>query len=197
MITFSISDQKRELRQRCKTIRKELSDATRQRASQAICVRLAAWDVFQASDAILAYMPIYSEVDLRPLLVGFPGKRWLLPRLLPGENGRMVFHTYDPDNLIMHRFGMAEPASHLPQVPPEDIQLVLTPGLAFDRSGWRLGYGGGYYDRFLAKFDGVSAGIVYQALLLNTLPHARYDLPVDWLATEEGIFPATRNQSSA
>jgi len=99
----------------------------------------------------------------------------------------MVFHRYVPDNLIIHPFGMAEPAAHLPQVSPKEIQLVLTPGLAFDRSGWRLGYGGGYFDRFLKDFGGVSVGVVYRDLLLNTIPHGRYDIPMSWLVTEDGI----------
>jgi len=185
-----IDDRKHQLRQHCKTIRKELGDETRQRASQAICARLAAWDVFQASDAILTYMPIYSEVDLRPLLVDFPEKHWLLPRILPGENGRMVFHAYDPLHLTLHPFGMAEPSPHLPQIPPEEIQLILVPGLAFDRSGWRLGYGGGYFDRFLERYAGVSAGVVFQALFLESIPHGAHDIPMHWLATEEALFEA-------
>lgn len=193
MLTSSVSDLKNELRQRCKAIRKELGDDTRREASRSICSRLAAWDVFQSSNVILTYMPIRGEVDLRPLLVEFPEKRWLLPRILPGEDGRMVFHTYEPGSLIVHTFGMAEPAPHLPQVPPEEIQLVLAPGLAFDRCGWRLGYGGGFFDRFLMDFSGISAGVVFQALLLDAIPHSEYDIPMGWLVTEEGLIK-TGNQ---
>ena len=133
----SITDQKSQLRQRCKAIRKELSDEIRQQASRAICKHLAAWNIFQTSENVLTYMPIRGEVDLRSLLTDFPEKRWLLPRILPGEDGRMVFHEYDPDNLIVHPYGMAEPAPHLPQVPADEIQLVLAPGVAFDRSGFK------------------------------------------------------------
>ena len=103
----------------------------------------------------------------------------------------MVFHAYDPDNLIVHPYGMAEPAPHLPQVLSTDIQLVLAPGLAFDRSGWRLGYGGGYYDRFLRSFGGINVGVVFQALLLESLPHGEYDVPVNWLVSEDGFIKAT------
>jgi 5-formyltetrahydrofolate cyclo-ligase len=187
MLIPTIDDQKKGLRQQCKAVRKELGEGTRQQASQAICRHLAAWEIFRSSNAILTYMPIRGEVDLRPLLVEFPEKCWLLPRILPGENGRMVFHAYEPDNLIVHDFGMAEPAPHLPQVPPEEIQLALAPGLAFDRSGWRLGYGGGYFDRFLVDFAGVSAGAVFQALLLESLPHGEYDIRMGWLVTEGGL----------
>jgi 5-formyltetrahydrofolate cyclo-ligase len=184
----SVHDQKSQLRKRCKSIRNGLSDAIRSDSSRAICAQLGSWDIFQATESVLTYMPIREEVDLRALLIDFPEKRWLLPRIIPGEDGRMVFHHYDPDNLILHPFGMAEPAAHLPLVSPNEIQLVLAPGLAFDRSGWRLGYGGGFFDRFLTNFEGVSVGIVYRDLLLNTIPHGRYDIPMSWLVTEDGLI---------
>jgi 5-formyltetrahydrofolate cyclo-ligase len=184
----SIADQKSQLRQRCKAIRKELGDEARQQASLTICAHLVPWNAFRSAETILTYMPMRGEVNLRPLLMDFPEKRWLLPRILPGEDGRMVFHEYDPDNLIVHPYGMAEPAPHLPQVSADEIRLVLAPGLAFDRSGRRLGYGGGYYDRFLQGFRGISVGVVFQALLLESLPNGEHDVPVDWLVSENGLI---------
>jgi 5-formyltetrahydrofolate cyclo-ligase len=183
----SISEQKQILRQQCKEIRKNLGGEFRQRASEAICSRLAVWEIFQNAEVILTYMPMRSEVDLGSLLADFPEKRWLLPRILPAQEGRMVFQPYDPANLIQHSYGMAEPAPYLPHVPPGEIQLVLAPGLAFDHSGWRLGYGGGYFDRFLKGFNGVSVGVVFQALLLEALPHGKHDVPVAWIVTEERL----------
>jgi 5-formyltetrahydrofolate cyclo-ligase len=183
----SISDQKSQLRRECKSIRKELGNEVRQQASRAICAHLAAWDIFQKSETILTYMPMRTEVDLLSLLASFPEKRWLLPRIIPEEDYRMVFHPYDPQQLIEHPFGMAEPAPHLPQVAPAEIQLALVPGLAFDRCGWRLGYGGGYFDRFLKDFGGVSVGVVFQALRLDFLPHNEHDIPMQWLVTDGGL----------
>ena len=198
----SIHDQKIQLRERCKAIRKDLGDEVRQQASKRICAHLIAWDIFQNTDVILTYMPMRTEVDLLSLLADFPKKHWLLPRIIPEEDHRMVFHPYDPGNLIVHPFGMTEPAPNLPQVSPSEIQLVLAPGLAFDQSGWRLGYGGGYFDRFLENFRGVSVGVVFQALLLDALPHSEHDIPVRWLVTEDGLIQIpnsglTVNPSSA
>jgi len=100
----------------------------------------------------------------------------------------MVFHPYDPDRLVRHPFGMAEPAPDLPVILPEEIELALVPGVAFDRTGSRLGYGGGYFDRFLKNFKGVSAGIIFHALLLDETPHAAHDIPMHWIATERELL---------
>ena len=186
--TLDVSAHKHELRRSCRQIRKELGEAARQQASLSICAWIEAWPLFQRSSVILTYMPIPGEVDLTPLLERQPQRRWVLPRIIPEEDHRMVFHPYDPGRLIRHLFGMAEPAPDLPIIPPDDVQLALVPGLAFDRSGRRLGYGGGYFDRFLCDFTGVTLGVVYQALLLDQLPFGEYDVPVQWIVTEAGIF---------
>jgi 5-formyltetrahydrofolate cyclo-ligase len=100
----------------------------------------------------------------------------------------MIFHVYDAQRLVLHPFGMAEPASDSPVIAPEEIELTLVPGLAFDRLGFRLGYGGGYFDRFLKNFNGVSAGIVFHDLLFEKIPHSVHDIPMHWIITEQEIF---------
>ncbi len=179
---------KHELRQRCRAMRRELGVEQRQRASRSICAHLAAWPVFQRAETILTYLPMKAEVDVRPLLEQFPKKRWLLPRIAPEDNHRMDFHIYDPARLVVHPFGMAEPAAGLPVVPADRVELVLVPGLAYDRQGWRLGYGGGYYDRFLSRFDGISVGVTYQALVLESIPHHKHDVAVGWVVSEIELF---------
>jgi 5-formyltetrahydrofolate cyclo-ligase len=183
-----VSEQKQQLRRACRQIRKELGEAARRQASLAICGWIEAWPVFQRSSVILTYMPIRDEADLTPLLERQEQKRWVLPRIIPEENHRMVFHSYQAGRLIRHPFGMAEPAPDLPVIPANEVQLALVPGLAFDRMGRRLGYGGGYFDRFLRDFTGASLGVIFQALLLNQLPYGEHDVPVAWVVTEAGIF---------
>jgi 5-formyltetrahydrofolate cyclo-ligase len=185
---MDIAEQKQQLRRQCRQIRKALGEETRQQASQSICAWIETWPVFQDSSVILAYMPIPGEADLTPLLERQPQKRWVLPRIIPEEDHRMVFHPYAPSRLIRHPFGMAEPAPDLPLMPPDQVQLALVPGLAFDRLGGRLGYGGGYFDRFLRGFAGASLGITFQALLLDPLPRGEFDVPVAWIVTEAGLL---------
>lgn len=183
-----IPGEKRELRRTCRQVRKELGEEARQQASLAICARIAAWSVFQQSSTILVYMPIVGEVDLTPLLGREPRKRWILPRIIPEEAGCMVFHPYEPGRLVHHPFGMEEPSPDLPIVPAGEVQLALVPGLAYDRAGRRLGYGGGYFDRFLRGFTGVSLGVTFRLLLLDRLPCAEHDVTVHWIVTEEGVM---------
>jgi 5-formyltetrahydrofolate cyclo-ligase len=183
-----LTEQKQHLRKHCRKIRKELGEEARKCASQIICEKIEGWEVFRQSEVVLTYMPIKSEVDLTPLFAMHPQKCWALPRIIPEENNRMVFHPYIPNDLVEHPFGMAEPAPHLPIIHPTEIQLVLAPGLAFDRQGWRLGYGGGYFDRFLENFSGISAGIIFHALLLGDLPHGVFDQQMQWVITEQEIL---------
>ena len=102
----------------------------------------------------------------------------------------MVFHPYRENRLIRHPFGMQEPDADLPVIPSIEVELALVPGLAFDRQGRRLGYGGGYFDRFLRDYAGISAGIIFQVLLLDRLPFGEHDVPVKWIVTDAGIYPS-------
>ncbi len=184
----AIATLKQQLRRQCRQRRDALGEQTWRQASAAICDHIESWHLFLRSQCILTYLPMRGEVDVTPLLTRYPDKLWLVPRILPQENHRMALHVYDAQYLVRHPFGMLEPSADLPEVSPAEVQLVLTPGLAYDRRGWRLGYGGGYFDRFLQNFEGVSLGIVYAALFLKSLPHGKFDVPLDWVVTEDGIF---------
>ena len=191
-----IAEQKKIIRKQCRQTRQNLSEPFRTLASRQICKRIANLQAFQNASVVLTYMPIKAEVDLRPLLDDFPHITWVLPRILPEPEHSMVFHIYDPNLLVYHPFGMAEPSKNLPLIAPDAIHLALVPGLAYDSQGWRLGYGGGYYDRFLQDFAGLSLGVVYEALFLDALPRGHYDVPVNGVVTESN-FHATNDKFSA
>jgi 5-formyltetrahydrofolate cyclo-ligase len=180
---------KDQLRQESKRIRAALREEACQDASATICCHIQDWGVFQEAEVVLTYMPMRREVDLTPLCARFQKKGWAIPRIRPG--GEMVFQVYDPTQLVLHPYGMLEPGPLCPVIPPEAIQLALVPGLAFDLNGWRLGYGGGFYDRFLCSYRGSYAGITYQALLKEDVPHDSHDIPMQFLITETGIKSAS------
>ncbi len=179
---------KNKFRKECRQIREKLGEDFRHLSDTAIIKQIENWKPFCNASVILTYMPIKAEVDLRMLFARFPEKNWVLPRILPETDHLMQFHQYLPDRMIRHAFGMQEPQADLPVIPPEAIDLVLVPGLAYDQEGWRLGYGGGYYDRFLKGFMGTSLGVIYDALLLNALPHDANDVQMDFIVSENGII---------
>ena len=176
---------KRRLRALCQKMRDQLGVAYREQASELICAQLQAWQPFLAARVVCAYFPMRGEIDLRSLFSQFPDKAWELPRVVELPQRHLEFHAYQPDRLLRHRYGMLEPDSALPENLIESADLILVPGLAFTRQGFRLGYGGGYYDRLLGGTGkALTAGVCYQALLLDDIPHEDRDLPVRFLVTE-------------
>lgn len=189
----STSELKKQLRKSCREIRSSLGEENRQEASLKICRLIENWSIFQGSGVVLVYLPMRGEVNLLPLMEKCKEKTWLVPRIK--QHGSMNLHPYDPQRLVRHPFGMLEPDASLPIIPANQVELVLTPGLAYDRQGWRLGYGGGFYDRFFSQQKGcLRAGITFQALLQTDLPHNEQDMPMQFLVSEGGImelFPKT------
>ena len=187
-----VSQAKRALRARCRKLRSELGEIHRAQASERICSHIQAWSNYQSARVVFTYLPMRGEVDLRPLFDGARGLQWAIPRIVETPEPHLLFHAYQPDHLVLHRFGMLEPDPSAPLITPDQADLILLPGLAFDRRGFRIGYGGGYYDRLLAQHGrAVTLGICYQALLLDEVPHEAHDVPLSFLVTETyGVIPA-------
>jgi 5-formyltetrahydrofolate cyclo-ligase len=185
----STSIKKSELRNEFKRIRSQLPVDVRKEASERVCDHIWKWKIFQNATVILAYMAMGSELDLSPLFKKQPKKIWAIPRVQQG--GRMSFHVYDPRTLTRHALGMLEPEDTCTPVHPRGADLTLVPGLAFTLNGWRLGYGGGYYDRFLSDYEGSVAGVTYQRLISPEIPHASHDVRMQFIITENGIFPTS------
>ena len=162
-------------------------------ASTAICRRLASWTLLQAARTVLTYLAFRNEIDLSPLFRILPHICWAVPRV---EGMAMTIHPYDPTRLVRHRFGMLEPEPALPEIAPGEIDVVLVPGVAFDWRGGRMGFGGGYYDRFLPTTPAPRVGITYDSCLVDTLPYGEHDQRMDWIVTPDGLFPTERKGRS-
>jgi 5-formyltetrahydrofolate cyclo-ligase len=139
---------------------------------------------FRAAGSVGAYFALGSEVrtDLIISEANKLGKIVALPRV-EGESISFYQHS-DSNHLVKGRFGIMEP---LPQTEIKVIDLLVVPGIAFDRRGYRLGYGKGYYDKFLLKNPTVSIGLAYSIQLVENLPHGSHDRRMDAIATENGI----------
>ena len=113
------------------------------------------------------------------------GKRVGLPRMLPGRG--MEVRLFQPEGpLVRAPFGLWEPPEDAPLLDKSSIQLALVPAVCYDRAGYRLGFGGGYYDRWLADFSGFTAGLCRGRVLQDRVPREPHDRRVDLVLTEEG-----------
>lgn len=142
-----------------------------------------------AARTILLFYSFGSEVATAGMAdrVVSEGKRLLLPYL----EGQVMeaAEVQRGDELVPTGYGPKEPVRRLP-VNPEDVDLVITPGLAFDRRGHRLGYGAGYYDLYLARLDPRAAriGVAFSVQVVDRVPAGPKDVAVDLLVTDRGSF---------
>lgn len=131
---------------------------------------------------IALYAPLPHEVNLLPLLEEYPQHRYYFPRCLPGR--RLSFHRvqHAEQDFIPGAMGIPAPAEHLPGIQAQELQLIIVPGVAFTRTGKRLGYGGGFYDRYLPQCT--QARIVALAMpeqMVPELPTETHDLSIPTL----------------
>jgi 5-formyltetrahydrofolate cyclo-ligase len=130
--------------------------------------------------------PVLGYVALDDELTCPPGAT-ALPRL--DDGGSMTLHAADAE-LEVHRHGFAQPRSDAPEIDLQHLAAVLVPGRVFDRSGYRLGRGGGHYDRLLPQISAAVPiiGVTCSARIVDALPREAHDRPMTHLATEDGII---------
>lgn len=162
-----------------------LTGAEREKSDEALFARFMALPEVERARTILLYYGMGAEPDTARLIPGLlaMGKAVALPKCLPGRQmeGRLVSNE---TALVCHPYGMLEPGEDCPVVSQAEIDLILTPGLAFDKKCYRLGQGGGYYDRYLADFTGRTVALCRDAFLLDTVPTQAHDRPVELVLTE-------------
>jgi 5-formyltetrahydrofolate cyclo-ligase len=178
---------KPELRSHFCTLRECLPAEDIAADSTALCERLSRF--LPPAPCILTYLAFRNEPDLSLLFDLLPDVDWIVPRIAKGQ--QLVLHPYNPTRLGRHRFGMLEPAADLPVIDPATPDVVLVPGVAFDRQGRRLGFGGGYYDRFLPTTPALRVGIAFDQCLAEELPCSEHDQRMDWVATPSKIIHCT------
>jgi 5-formyltetrahydrofolate cyclo-ligase len=170
-------------RKQARRILATLAPELRPAASGEICRRIAAMRQWAGARTVGLYAAQASEPDLSGLL-DLPGKTFCFPRVI-GEG--MEFRQCQSMELLL------EPdPGRCPMVSPSEIDLLLIPGLAFTRSGGRLGRGGGFYDRFLIGTHpcAIKMGVCFHVQLAEALPLEAHDHEVDWVVTEREVVRA-------
>ena len=176
---------KAELRKKILQEMKDLSQEQKQAMDRVLTERFLQHPFYQEVKTIATYLSFPHEFQTQELIKRMlkDGKKVLIPKTYP--KGRMEFVVYDPKQLAKTSFGLLEPQGDLEVVEPSQIDLIHVPGLAFTTEGYRIGYGGGYYDRYLEHFAGQSLSTIYpcQVQEFNSENH---DIPVQEVLIYEG-----------
>ncbi len=185
--TFSLDASKSQARTAAKMARAEAAAEEPVATGYALCDRVLSAIDFPSGCVVSAYWPIGSEIDPRPLMVHLheDGHPIALP-VTSGRGNPLVFRAWRPeDPLEAAGFGTRVPLASQPGLTP---RVLIVPLLAFDRAGYRLGYGGGFFDRTLARLRNSAAvlavGVAYAAQEVARVPRDGSDQPVDWIVTE-------------
>ena len=157
--------------------------------SSRICQRVMDLPAFKEANAAALYSPIRNEVDTESIFHAAKalGKRLLYPRV---SQASLTFcEVSHLSELELGAWGILEP-QEFNEVSIAMADLIIVPGVAFDRSGRRLGYGKGYYDRALQDFSGYKLGLAFACQIVEALPENSGDVPLDLVMTESGSYPA-------
>jgi 5-formyltetrahydrofolate cyclo-ligase len=184
------SAEKTELRSRARSIQQALDMPP---LSTILCSRIAALPEYQAARHVLLYLAMPGEVTVEDLLrlTTSQGKQFYAPRCAPKR--RLAVHSYVPGETPLRSgpFGIREPdPKQVAEADPGILDLVIVPALLLSETGDRLGYGGGYYDRFLPSLPKscVLIGALPEALIRPSLPRDPWDVPLDIVVTEKRLL---------
>ena len=180
---------KQMLRKELKRRRGQVPKEKRTIWDQAIAEHLFEFPLYRQAHKVMTYLSFGWEVATWSIVEHMQGQgkevyvpvvqnepRALIPRLYTGR-----------ENLTPQVYGILEPGPDAPEARPEELDLILVPGLVFSEQGYRVGYGGGYYDRFLPTTRGTALGLVYSSFIQD-VRHDPWDYAVDFLVTEEGVL---------
>ena len=164
----------------------QMTPDEKSRADHLIADRLMSSDLYEKADALLVYISSQIEVGTHEIIRGAlaAGKNVFAPRCISGTNQMQFCSIGSFEDLECGSWGILEPKQYCKVFSGSAAPVCITPALAYDPAGYRLGFGKGYYDRFLAGFEGVSIGLCYEACILESICRDSFDVPVDVIITE-------------
>lgn len=180
--------EKKQLREHFKKLRASVPD--KEAKDLKIRNKLSNLWVYRDAKTVFTYVSMGSEVSTIEIIEMAlkASKKVAVPYCIPGTREMKFYYIRSLDDLEPGSFGVLEPKTDKCEEAKEHSGICLVPGLAFDRTGRRLGYGKGYYDRFLSNFNGCTVGLTYQCCIADELPSGRYDVKVDTVIHDGGFF---------
>ncbi len=182
---------KAQLRNESKEYRRNLAQSEKERFDKKIQNKFLNMWQYRQSDVILIYVATEIEIETRGIIETAlkDGKTVAVPRCVDGTREMEFYKISGYSQLEKHTFGVLEPKpSECEKLEDYSRGLCVVPALVFDRRGYRLGYGGGYYDRFLSLFKGETVGLCYNACLKDSIVHGKYDRRVSMLITQSTVI---------
>ncbi|MCG3461199.1 5-formyltetrahydrofolate cyclo-ligase [Xenorhabdus bovienii] len=186
---------RKSIRKQIRQLRQNLSPEQQSQFAQQVAQNAMSHPKIQQANKIALYLAFDGELDTRPLIQQFwqQNKQVYLPVLHPFSQHHLLFLHYHPEtSLNCNRFNIEEPPLDVRQVlPVSELDVMFIPLVAFDSTGQRLGMGGGFYDRTLAKWQQQNfypIGLAHDFQLVNSLPSASWDIPLPEIITPEKIW---------
>lgn len=197
-VIMMINEEKKEIRKTILSLRNAVPREKIETMSDYICRRFIALDKVRSCSSLMIFLSFGSEVDTDYIIrwAWKHKKRVMAPLCKPETKELAVFAIATFDDVEPGYYGIREPKRALLQpVAKKEIDLVVVPAVAFDRRGYRVGYGGGYYDRFLADMGAPRIGLAFSCQIIPEAPINQYDHAVDGIVTETeyiktGIMPS-------
>lgn len=180
---------KQALRKQMRAVRAALPDSACDARSQAITRRILELDELEEASTVLAFASIRNEVRTRSLIdaMRVSGRRVALPRVVGG--GLALHLVGSLDQLVDGAFSVPEPPETATGVAPDEVEFALIPALAIDPRGYRIGYGGGYYDKLLpALSKACTCAVAYDFQLIAEVPDLPFDVAVDLIVTDSRVI---------
>ena len=182
----NIKEYKIFLRNKYKAIRSSMGDKQKHKMDKSIMKKVISLREYSKEDTIFTYVSKTIEVDTLNIIEKAlkDNKKVAVPKCITKTRGMDFYYINSLSDLEVGTFGVLEPiVSKCKIVTDFKRGLCIVPGFSFDRFGYRLGYGMGYYDRFLSNFQGSTVGLCYYNCMKKELPHGYYDRPVDIIVT--------------
>lgn len=184
-----VKEKKSNLRKQVLSKRNSLVKGEILEKSRLIADRFLGLPIVDKGETFLLYSAIKSEVSTRLIAESLleSGKTVAFPRMT--GNNRMSLHKISSlDDLTDRQWSIPEPDENAPEIKPHEVDIAVIPGIAFDRHRCRLGWGGGYYDRFLSQSKCFSIGLAFDLQVVDDVPVEDHDHPLDMIITETRVL---------